>query len=435
MLSARLSQRTAYFFAAVVGVLFISSIFPVDAFAQAADKWPAEKMLPAAIGWFDKLGEAIRNKFHPTDPSGRVVFDGNLSWAEAVFLFCAAVQGAVFLLISVLRQTTSRTGGPVKLGFKMLRFVIFVAVAGGLLQYNYKITEKMEDIFITQMAPEVTNIGGAGFNGFGPAGTPQNAAEVIKVGWSVSSNIYSNASIIFHPESITQGDSTQAGAGDAEKVAYDPDGWGSWISTNIAEAATGMNTTLQAVSGLVEFVFSPDMWLAAIIWLVTLIAFYAIAFQVVTARIVLALVSAFVPLFLAFTPLRVAQPLVSGFIRYWLYAFIKLTAIYLFLPALMILPLIAQEVLSGTNNVVIAGTVDAINSFQNLTDSYFSNDYPFSVGWKDVSMDNMWARLDGMLIVGGLAVVAAAVVKIVPTRFAEFSTQGFSLEPLYDLYD
>lgn len=435
MLSARLSQRTAYFSAAVVGVLFISSIFPLEALAQAADKWPAEKMLPAAIGWFDKLGEAIRNKFHPTDPSGRVVFDGNLSWAEAVFLFCAAVQGSVFLLISVLRQTTSRTGGPVKLGFKMLRFVIFVAVAGGLLQYNYKITEKMEDIFITMMAPEVTNIGGAGFNGFSPAGTPQNAAEVIKVGWNVSSNIYANASLVFHPEAITQGDSTEAGAGDAEKVAYHSEDWASWISSNLAEAASGMNTTLQAVSGLVEFLFNPDMWLAGIIWIVTVIAFYAIAFQVVTARIVLALVSAFVPLFLALTPLRVAQPLVSGFIRYWLYAFIKLTAIYLFLPALMILPLVAQEVLSGTNHIKLAHTVDSINSFQILTNAYLGNDYPFDVGWKDVSMDNMWARLDGMLIVGGLAVVAAGVVRIVPTRFAEFSTQGFSLEPLYDLYD
>jgi TrbL/VirB6 plasmid conjugal transfer protein. len=170
-------------------------------------------------------------------------------------------------------------------------------------------------------------------------------------------------------------------------------------------------------------------------WLITWIAgllivptFYVIAFQVIIADITLALLGGFMPLFLAFLPLSFASPVVSGYVRYYLYTLFKLFFIYILLIPVINLP---GLVIATTSTDTLTQT----NPIDGCENPLVSNPDAFSVENTKPETTNKFSRADLSISLAALALAGAALLKTIPERLASQVTSRFTLAPLYDIHD
>jgi len=418
-------NRVSIFLFSLACVFVIALLFPEVAWANPQETWPSEKMLPTAMAFFERLATNINANLSGTSATSFLTS----SWAARIFYTCALLQGAVYLANYVLRSNQRSADGPDRLFTGLVRYLVFVGVGLGVLLFEGDITTLMGDALLNRAAPLInTHAGEAAGYHLETDGTfvPVNPAEVVKAGWRVSSIVYANASLVWKSPAIIESDSTNTEIEDPGWFSIDPSNWPASITEMLWDAPSQF-------LGLLEFIVSPDMWMMLIIYVLTVIAFYAIAFILVVAEISYSMSTAFLPLFLAFLPLRIASSIVTGYVRFYIYALIKLFAIYIFLPVMMVLPEVSLAVLAGTDLLHVAATYDAVNAVANATIN--SGNFDFTLGENDIPFQNTRARMDAILITGGLAICAAAVVKTVPQRLAEMVSSGFNLEPLYRLYD
>lgn len=419
----------------LVLAVFSSLAFPAIVQASGitvAELWPSQKILPAAIGWFREWAQNIQANL--TGGSTGSVLG---SMAGQVFALCAFVQSAVFLLNAILRSRTERDENIEKFLFRFVRYIVFLFVALGIFSNSGYLADRINKILLEDIAPKVTAVSGASYStgpGYNSSGDRMNPGEILKAGWRVNGFMLANASAVVQADALVENDSTSQSVAYFEGLSYNQNTWPKWVSE-----ATG-SSWINSISGaagmlayLVEFIISPNMWIALIAAAITLITFYYIAFQVVVAEILYFVTTAFLPLFLAFLPLRFLSPITSGFFRWWAYTLMKLFALYLILPTLLLLPEVSLAAIRGTSSFYQGTTIFGPGEF--ITKEFYSSSaFPYAAGDKNVAK-HPFGRTDAILITTVIAFAAAGIVKVAPQKVAQFLTQRLSLEPLYQLYD
>ena len=400
--------------------LIVLLVFLSPAEALAGPTWPSEKMFEAAMKWFEEIARRINQNLSGSSAAGFAT-----SWAAGIFITCALIQSAVFFTSILLKR---RQGGDVTdLLKRMTRYFIFVFVCWGILTFEGDITTTLGDALILRLAPEINTFAGktAGYvtNADGSY-SPTNPAEVVKAGWRTSNLMLKNSVFIWKSPELASADSSSVTTSGWQSL--NPANWPAAIADAVVDA-------VPTIANFATILFSPDIILLLLIYCLTVFSFYAISMIALVAYITYIMATGFAPIFLAFLPLRIAAPVVTGYIRFYLYALIKLFAIYIFLPVMTILPEVALSIMTGTSTLAVSAWMDWAETLSSVV--FDPTELDVTTGESDVPLGNIRARMDAIFMTGGFAVCAAAVVKTVPSRFAEIVTGGFSLDPLWDIYD
>lgn len=395
---------------AVVAVLVVWAALSPEAMAQSY--FPSNSALDSVINYYNSFATALNARL--------------LGWAQAIFGICATIQAALFLWNIMLEEISRRSlssGGVRGLLQKLLAYTIFIGLTGWLLTNNADLTRDFNEAVISGVAPWV--LANSCFSGAGTYADPISPGEIVEVGWWTYEQTNENMYLAvgggqFSSDTTGVPDSTAAGT-DAWYDTFMPDGAKETISS-----WTG------TMDWLMTFISTPSYWVVMFAMFLIIPTFYVIAFQVIIAHITLALIVGVMPIFLAFLPLSFTSPIVSGYVRYYLYTLFKLLFIYILLVPVLQLPAI---IFAGTTG---PGTsLGSVPSFPiaDCTGPLLNSPDGFDVADNPDPPANNRSRADLALAMAAFALAAAAILKTIPERIASYMTARFSLRPLYDIFE
>lgn len=399
----RFSRRSVV----LLGFLACASLWaflPTAALAQSYT-FPSEPALNAVIEYYYEFGEVLNGKLE--------------GWAARIFTLAATIQAALILWNIILEEVARRqysAGGVRGLLRKLLSFLLFIFLTGAILTNNATITNKFESYFLDDIAPWVLNEAcytSGGSESLSPA-------TVVKMGWWV---FYQSRDNMYLATSSGQlADSTAA-----DSVTQTSDGlFSSLIPSSVKE---NINSLIGSAKYALGIVTSIPRLLTFIATLLLIPSYYVVAFQLIIAELTLALIKAFIPIFLALLPLSFASSIVSGYVRYYLYTVFKLFFIYLLLVPVLKLPGIIQASMTLDSSSSVSSPIGG------CTNSLIDNPDSFTAPDQDGSAMTKTSRYDVALTFAALALASVALLKTIPDRLASYLTSGFNLRFLYRIYE
>jgi hypothetical protein len=402
-------SKTARLAASLLAVAVLWAFLPSHALAQKV----SETLLDEVINYFGGLGAVINNRI--------------LGWAQTIFLICASIQIALILWNIMLEEISRRSlssGGVRGLLKKLLLYSIFITFSGWLLTNNRDVFNGMTETFHDQLAPWV--ISQACFAPAATAGAynPPGSGEIIEVGWWMYESSNENFMLAVGASDFT--DTTSSGNPDQ----VEDDSWWDWTmkQTNLDD----ISSWAPDPSYIFDLITTPTSWIILLAAALIIPTFYVIAFQVLIAEITLRMITAFLPIVLAFLPLTFLSPLISGYIRYWLYTLLKLFFIYILLIPVLKIP---SMIIASTSNASMGNTQSPLDACAGVSGGFLDNPGSFS-GFTQVGDPNSFRdRADLALVIAALLLAGASLLKTIPERLATFMTQQFSLRPLYDIIE
>lgn len=352
--------------------------------------------------------------------------NGSLTgWAEIIFGVAATIQAALLLWEIMIEEMARRriSGGGVRgVLQKLLFYFFFVGIGAYMLSNNQFLTDEFEIILYNEVAPHVLDESCFQEDPSNPGEyDPISASQIVELGWWVFFQSKENAWLAIQSGQVT--DSTSTGSGGTSST----DSFWSF-SDEIQEEIDSFTASLDYITTLLD----PLHLTVFFAMLLIIPTYYVIAFQVVIAELTLTFLGGLLPFFLAFLPLTFLSPIVSGYIRYYLYTVFKLFFIYILLVPILKLPGIIIA-LSSTDTA--ATEPSPINDCTNSAlDSPQIGGSTFDAGG-DFDAANIYSRMDMAITITAFALASAALLKTIPSRLAGYVTRSFSLRPLYDLVD
>lgn len=402
---------------AVGAVLLIWGVSAPDVAAQSGWTFPNDALFDAIQAFYYGVSGAINDRISVA--------------AEVIFGVCASIQAALYFWNLMLEQVTRRPGGVKQVILRLMRYTIFIALGAWLLANDDTLTNQFEVILLNNIAPYILD--GTGYDQVASPQRPIGASEIVDVGWYTYEQVNENAmAVIAGPSTVrdtSSSDSTSSGSGSS---GPDDDDIFSTISGFLDTAANEVEDVWEGVSSgaqvLINMIFHPTLF---VVWLATLLViptFYVIAFQVVTTNIIIAFLGGFMPLFLAFLPLSFLSPIVDGYVRYYLFTVFKLFFIYLFLIPLMVVPDIIFALMGTGGSPPPEAPLDLFSDLRPTTFS-FSNYSPPS------DAESFYQRVDFSLILTGLVLAMAGIIKTAPSKLARYVTGQFTIRPIYEIVE
>lgn len=399
----RFSRR----FLVLVGLLAFASLWaflPTAALAQSYT-FPSEPALNAVIEYYYRFGRVLNGRLRP--------------WAARIFTLAATIQAALILWNIILEEVARRqysAGGVRGLLRKLLSFILFIFLTGAILTNSATITNKFESYFLNDIAPWVLNEACYASNG----SQSLSPSTIVKMGWWV---FYQSRDNMYLATSSGQlADSTAA-----DSVSQTTDGLFSYLVPSSVKE--NINSLIGSAKYALGIVTSIPRLVTFIATLLLIPSYYVLAFQVIIAELTLALVKAFIPIFLALLPLSFASSIVSGYVRYYLYTVFKLFFIYLLLVPVLKLPGIIQASMTLSSSDTVSSPIG------NCTNALIDNPDSFTAPDADGEAKTQTSRYDVALTFAALALASVSLLKTIPERLASYVTSGFSLRFLYQIYE
>lgn len=386
-----------------MGVLFLWGVVPELALAQSLWAFPSEGILNVVLEYFYYLSGEINTRISP--------------WAGAIFVLCATLEAALLFWNIILEEMNRRSyssGGIRGLLWQITTFIIFIAVGGGILANDAYITNEIEESLVREIAPWVVD--GACFSTTAGKTSPISPSEVVKLGWWIQDESYANMMLAVGGGNYS--DSTSTGVEEST-----PDIWG--VPKSVEESIASFTGSVEWILNMLT---DPGLLITYFAALLIIPTFYVIAFQIIITEITVAMLGAIMPIFLAFLPLPYASPVVSGYIRYYLYNVFKLFFIYILLVPVILIPGIVIATTS-TETVTSANPIDGCEGALTTGPGGFSapNVVPEAEG--------KVSRMDLSITLAVMGLAGAAILKTIPENVARQVTSRFTIQPLYDIYD
>lgn len=389
--------------ACLVGALCLWGGIPEPAAAQNLWAFPSEGILNTVLEYFYQLSGQIND---------RISF-----WARAIFVLCATLEAVLLFWNIILEEMNRRSyssGGIRGLLWQITTFIIFVSLGGTILANDGYITNEIEEGLVRNIAPWVVN--GACFSTTSGKTSPLSPSEVVKVGWWIQDRSYNNMMLAVGGGAFS--DSTKSGLKSKTNETW-------YLPKSVVSA---IDTFTGSVEWILNMLSNPSLLITYFSALLIIPTFYVIAFQIIITEITVAMLGAFMPLFLAFLPLSFASPVIDGYIRYYLYTVFKLFFIYILLVPSILLP---GMVVASTSTKSLSAT----NPISGCENALTTGPGGFSVPNIKSKAPGKITRMDLSITLAVLGLVAAAILKTIPERIARQVTSRFTIQPLYDIYD
>ena len=398
------SSRRSFVLLGLLACASLWAFLPTAALAQSY-AFPSEPALNSIIDYYYRFGRVLNGKLRP--------------WAARIFTLAATIQAALILWNIILEEVARRqysAGGVRGLLRKLLSFLLFIFLTGAILTNNATITNSFESYFLNDIAPWVLNEAC-----YAPNGSQSlSPSTVVKMGWWV---FYQSRDNMYLATSSGQlADSTAA-----DSVGQTEDGIFSYvIPSGVKE---NINSLIGSAKYALGIITSIPRLLTFIATLLLIPSYYVIAFQVIIAELSLALIKAFIPVFLAFLPLSFASTVVSGYVRYYLYTVFKLFFIYLLLVPVLKLPSVILASMTTNSSTTVSSPIG------NCTNTLIDNPDGFTAPDQSGEAKTQTSRYDVALTFAAFALASVSLLKTIPERLASYVTSGFSLRFLYQIYE
>lgn len=329
--------------------------------------------------------------------------------AEALFYVAATFQGAIYFLQIMYERRRGREDHVAYFINRMIRFIIFVAIIGGLLRTAEYWTAAITDGLL-QAASIMT--GGTGFEGGWGSSTPIGPGAIVSQGWDIMWQGYEQAA------GLVEEASSQSSKPD---TSGDDGGTLSGIYNAVSGAVNEVTDTMTALLNLLT---SPDLWIIMIALIGTLLSFIGIAIQIIFIESVYALTTGMMPLFLALAALPGLHGVATGYLKFWLQVVLRMFMLYIVIGVVLYFPVYMAQILPDSFSL-------GEGAFRSLVGTLPQEVYDDP----DIAWEAGKQRLMASVSIAALSAAMFMLVRFLPRTFSEVVASNISFDWLRDLLD
>jgi hypothetical protein len=360
---------------------------------------------------FDYLAKGVLNVVQYIGDAMFKRIDGP---AEALFYVAATFQGAIYFLQIMYERRRGREDHVAYFINRMIRFMIFVAIIGGLLRTAEYWTAAITDGLL-QAASVMT--GGTGFQGGWGSSTPIGPGAIVSQGWDVVWQGYEQAS------GLAEAAVEETGGGESPSGEEGGGMMGSITESYNAlkETVTGVTDTL---TGILNLLTSPDLWIIMIALIGTLLSFVGIAIQIIFIESVYAITTGMMPLFLALAALPGLHGVATGYLKFWLQVVLRMFMLYIVIGVVLYFPVYMAQILPDSFSM-------GEGAFRALVGTMPPEVYDNP----DIAWEAGKQRLMASVSIAALSAAMFMLVRFLPRTFSEVVSSNISFDWLRDLID